>query len=73
MTAYPIKKPPFYPIGWLREALVFCQIKAKQIVGLDAVFLLETIDAAASIQELLLTRVEWVALGTNLYAKNWFN
>lgn len=37
--------------------------------GLDAVLLLETIDAAASIQELLLTRVEWVAYGTNLYAK----
>lgn len=73
MISYPIKKPPFYPIGWLREALVFCQIKAERFVGLNAVFLLETIDAAASIQELLLTRVERVALGTNLYAKARFN
>ncbi|MOA00012.1 hypothetical protein D3C78_1193560 [compost metagenome] len=40
---------------------------------LNAVFLLETVDAAAGIQELLLTRIEWVALGTNLYAKGRLN
>lgn len=36
---------------------------------LNAVFLLETVDAAAGIQELLLTREEWVTCGANLNAK----
>jgi hypothetical protein len=40
---------------------------------LNAVFLFETIDATACIQELLLTREERVAYGTNLYAKIRFN
>lgn len=41
--------------------------------GLNAVFLLETVDAAAGIQELLLTRKERVTCGANLYAKIRFN
>ncbi|RCW41225.1 hypothetical protein DFP97_12657 [Paenibacillus prosopidis] len=40
---------------------------------LNTVFLLETVDAAAGIQELLLTRVEWVTCGANLNAKARFN
>lgn len=41
--------------------------------GLDTVFLLEFVDATAGIQELLLTREEWVAVGANLYAKVLFD
>lgn len=45
----------------------------KGCITLNTVFLFEFVDAAASIQKLLFTRVEWVALGTDLYAKVLFN